>query len=91
MKVTNFTTSQFKQTQDPKQNMKSTVMATGTGIVVHDKNEVRGVIQKNDPSDPAVSKKILDSLDLGFIDFSQEERDVIAKIMMDKARKLKDS
>ena len=66
----------------------STTIATGTGIRIHDKNEVNNTIGKNQPNDPVVSKKILDSLSLGLINFSQKERDIIAKIMMNKSSML---
>ena len=46
-------------------------------------------ISKNSPEDPTVSTKVLDSLSTGMIDFSQEQRDVLATIMSEKANKLK--
>lgn len=59
----------------------SRVIATGVGVDIRSKNQLNSVIKKNSPDDPIVSKKILDSLDLGFINFSQKERDTLAKIM----------
>lgn len=42
-------------------------------------------IQENNPSDPLVSKKILDSLNSGIINFDQDERDHISSILNKKA------
>ena len=57
------------------------IVATGTGISIKSKMEADNILQRNDPADPLVAKKILDSLSLGFINFSQQERDAIAKIL----------
>lgn len=43
-------------------------------------------VAKNDPNDPTVSTKVLDSLDTGMINFSQEQRDVLSTIMAEKAQ-----
>lgn len=43
-------------------------------------------VAKNDPNDPTVSTKVLDSLNTGMINFSQEQRDVLSTIMMEKAQ-----
>lgn len=64
------------------------ILATGTGIDVRIKGEARNAIKKNDPRDPTVATKILDSLDLGIINFSQRERDALAKILMGQAEKI---
>ena len=67
-----------------------TPIATGLGIAIRDKVELSNPnpIQKNNPENPLVSKKILDALDLGLIDFTQDERDAIAKIMMGRSKRL---
>lgn len=65
-------------------SLKEEVMATGTGLVVEDKVAIKSDIKKNDPSDPLVAKKILDSLDMGFINFKQEERDALDSILNKK-------
>lgn len=57
------------------------VIATGVGVDIRKKSQLNSVIKDNSPDDPIVSKKILDSLDLGFIKFNQKERDALAKIM----------
>ena len=41
---------------------KKEVLATGTGLVIEDKVAIRSDIKRNDPSDPLVAKKILDSI-----------------------------
>jgi hypothetical protein len=46
-------------------------------------------VGQNSPKDPTVPTKVLDSLDSGMIDFSQEQRDVIAKILSEKAEAVK--
>ena len=64
--------------------MKS-ILATGVGLSVQDQKVVNNILKGNNPSDPLVAKKILDSLDLGFINFNQRERDAIAAILGAKA------
>ena len=46
-------------------------------------------IKENNPDNPVVSKKVLDSLDMGMINFNQKERDTLAQILSDKAQKAK--
>ncbi len=46
-------------------------------------------ISENSPNDPTVSTKVLDSLNMGMINFSQKERDVLATIMSEKANSVK--
>ncbi len=65
------------------------IIATGTGISIRKKGAPAHVISKNDPKDPLVSKKILDSLNLGLINFDQRERDTIAKILVGKSNQVK--
>jgi hypothetical protein len=48
------------------------------------------VIKKNSPDDPLVSKKILDSLDVGMIQFSQKERDTLAKVLGAEAERVRE-
>ena len=66
------------------------IMATGTGIKINIKESLDrkdqieknfSVLENNDPKDPLVSKRILDSLDIGLIKFNQKERDALARIM----------
>ena len=45
-------------------------------------------ISHNNPDDPTVSTKVLDGLSSGMINFSQNQRDVLAKIMSDKAQRI---
>ena len=45
-------------------------------------------ISENNPEDPTVSTKVLDGLKMGMINFSQEQRDVLATIMQEKAAQL---
>lgn len=45
-------------------------------------------VEKNSPNDPTVSTKVLDSLNLGMINFNQKERDTLATIMANKASKV---
>lgn len=66
------------------------IMATGTGVEIRTKSTPESVIKQNRPDDPFVSKKVLDSLNLGLIKFSQTERDTLAKIMMKKAAEIKE-
>lgn len=63
------------------------LIATGIGISIRHKGQGESVIGDNNPDSPIVSKKILDSLSLGLINFSQEERDCLATILSDKAKK----
>jgi uncharacterized Zn finger protein len=45
-------------------------------------------VEKNSPNDPTVSTNVLDSLNLGMINFNQKERDTLATIMANKATKV---
>ncbi len=63
------------------------LIATGVGVSIRHKGQGESVIGDNNPDSPIVSKKILDSLSLGLINFSQEERDCLASILSDKAKK----
>lgn len=45
-------------------------------------------VSENKPEDPTVSTKVLDGLNAGMINFSQKQRDVLAKIMSEKAENL---
>lgn len=45
-------------------------------------------ISHNNPDDPTVSTKVLDGLSSGMINFSQNQRDVLAQIMSDKAERI---
>lgn len=42
-------------------------------------------VSKNNPSDPTVATKVLDGLNSGMIDFSQTQRDAIAKVLASRA------
>lgn len=42
-------------------------------------------VAKNNPSDPTVATKVLDGLNSGMIDFSQNQRDAIAKVLASRA------
>lgn len=64
-----------------KPPQKPQIIATGTGVIIRKSPFVDSPIKENKPNDPLVSKKILDSLDLGFIEFNQQERDALAKIL----------
>lgn len=64
------------------------IISTGIGVSIRHKGEGENVIGDNNPESPLVSKKILDSLSLGLVNFSQEERDCIATILSDKAKKV---
>ena len=46
-------------------------------------------IDSNNPDDPTVSTKVLDSLSTGMINFSQEQRDALATILSDRAAQTK--
>ena len=54
-------------------------------VEIHFKKMDHLKVQKNDPTDPMVSAKVLNSLNSKFIDFSQKERDTISTIMQNKA------
>lgn len=69
----------------PAKEEKGEIVATGIGISIRHKGESENVIQKNSPTDPLVSKKILDALDLGLVTFKQEERDALATILHEQA------
>lgn len=90
MKVTSQSTtySHKLSPSSPKEGKPSNVIATGIGISIRHKGEPENVIQKNDPKDPLVAKKILDSLNLGLINFDQRERDGIAAILSGRAQKV---
>lgn len=45
-------------------------------------------VQENSPDNPEVSKKVLDSLNMGMINFNQKERDTLATIMANKAQEV---
>lgn len=77
-------------TERKRPDLGKEIMATGTGIEIRTKSTPDSVIKQNRPDDPFVSKKVLDSLSLGLIDFSQAERDTLAKIMMKKAAEIKE-
>lgn len=64
---------------------KGEVIATGIGISIRHKGDSENVIQQNSPTDPLVSKKILDALDLGLVNFEQGERDALASILYEQA------
>lgn len=76
--------SKFTQREEPVDQL----IATGIGVSIRYKGEGESVVADNNPDSPLVSKKILDSLNLGLINFSQEERDVIATILSEKAKKV---
>ena len=42
-------------------------------------------VSNNNPSDPTIATKVLDGLDSGMIDFSQTQRDAIAKVLASRA------
>jgi len=46
-------------------------------------------IDSNNPDDPTVSTKVLDSLSTGMINFSQEQRDALATILSERAAQTK--
>ncbi len=66
----------------------SSILATGIGIDIRSKGTPENVVKENNPDDPIVSKKILDALSLDLISFSQKERDTLASILGDKAKKV---
>lgn len=83
----NTTTPQESNTQvkrNQSQAPQKEIISTGIGIDIHNKFKPSNVVKDNHPNDPLVAKKILDSLDLGFINFSQREREAIASILNEK-------
>ena len=42
-------------------------------------------ISGNNPADPTVSTKVLDSLNMGMVNFTQEQRDTFAKVLASRA------
>jgi hypothetical protein len=60
-------------------------------IQINSKKNDTLIVAKNTPSDPTVSTKVLDSLNLGMINFNQKERDTLATIMGDKANAVKEN
>lgn len=46
-------------------------------------------IKENNPENPVVSKKVLDSLSLGMVNFNQKERDTLATILSQKSESVK--
>lgn len=83
MKVTNKThvnsNIELKK-PSPKKNISSL-----PDVVVDIKKLQNISISKNNPQDPTVATKVLDSLNSGIINFSQQQRDAIAKVMARQA------
>jgi hypothetical protein len=77
-----------QRVQTPKEKMAHAQRAkkdqTDAKVMLSKQDTVK--VAKNDPNDPTVSTKVLDSLDTGMINFSQEQRDVLSTIMAEKAQ-----
>jgi hypothetical protein len=92
MKVSNSRSQQFLQNYKKKAQTQS---PEAMPKKVEDKVEVQIKkidhlkVAKNDPNDPTVSTKVLDSLNTGMINFSQKQRDAIATIMSEKSDKVR--
>jgi hypothetical protein len=95
MKVSNSRSQQFLQNYRNKAKAQSSeAMPNQVQGKVEDKVELQikkmdhFKVAKNDPTDPTVSTKVLDSLNSGMINFSQEQRDAIATIMSEKSKNI---
>ena len=69
-------------------NSESSMKRFEGDVKVDIKPRERFSISENNPDNPQVSTKVLDSLNSNMINFSQEERDTIAKILGGRAQKV---
>jgi hypothetical protein len=84
MKVSNNSVPHSKNSQIQKRSPKQQ-----KGITPDVKVNIRKMdklkVAANNPSDPTTASKVLDGLHSGMIDFTQEQRDAIAKILGSRA------
>ena len=58
-------------------------------VEIRAKKIERMSVEKNSPDNPRVATKVLDSLSTGMVNFSQDQRDVLATILAERAEKVK--
>ena len=75
-----------KEIASKKEAPQKNVNAPVDKVKVHTQVAKVFKVSENNPSDPTVSTKVLDGLHSGMINFSQEQRDVLATIMSDRAK-----
>lgn len=97
MKITNPRTQQFlqehrqKKFAQAKQNaQKQTVQPPQDKVEIKAKKTDLLKVAANNPSDPTVSTKVLDSLNTGMINFTQNQRDALATIMSEKSARVRE-
>ena len=78
-----------KEIASKKEAPQKNVNAPVDKVKVHTQVAKVFKVSENNPSDPTVSTKVLDGLHSGMINFSQEQRDVLATIMSDRAKAIK--
>jgi hypothetical protein len=64
-----------------KKEIKSNINTPKDSVQLRSQKYENFRISKNDPTDPTVSTKILNSLNSGYVNFDQNHRDVIASIL----------
>ena len=85
MKVSSQTTTKLiskKPISNPKESA-SNELKPAVNVQIRKIDNLK--VSKNNPSDPTVATKVLDGLNSGMIDFSQTQRDAIAKVLASRA------
>lgn len=84
MKInTNYQNFQLKN--NPQKNLLETNHQISPDVIVDIKKIDNFTIRDNNPKDPTVATKVLDGLKSGIINFSQDQRDTIAKVLSHQA------